>query len=166
MFMSPNDGSGDNVSFSFTGPGVSIPGIGGMGCFFWCSGQPISDPGGGASQVFVSFFNTVILGGISYDPSSLGFSIFPFDESGGLNGFATGFAETTQFNLTLPTNGGWSFDFAPTTDEFGNPAFAFTNGTFFASAPLLTPEPATVGLMLTGLAGIAGRVRRKARLRH
>ena len=43
MFMGPNDGSGDNVGFSFTGPGVEITGIGGMACFDWCSGL-ISDP--------------------------------------------------------------------------------------------------------------------------
>jgi hypothetical protein len=42
MFMTPNDGSGDNIRFTLTGPGVSITGIGGMACFDWCSGQPVS----------------------------------------------------------------------------------------------------------------------------
>ena len=32
MSMSPNNGSGDNISFSLTGPGVSITGIAGMLC--------------------------------------------------------------------------------------------------------------------------------------
>jgi hypothetical protein len=32
-FMFPNDGSGDNVVFTFTGPGVSIVGDGGMAFF-------------------------------------------------------------------------------------------------------------------------------------
>jgi hypothetical protein len=43
MHMGPNEGSGDNLSFAFTGPGVTITGIGGMGCIDWCSGQPIYD---------------------------------------------------------------------------------------------------------------------------
>jgi hypothetical protein len=173
MFMGPNDGSGDNVGFSFTGPGVNITGIGGMACFDWCSG-PISDTSiASPSHIFISSLDTVILGGITYDAFSLGFtglSTF-FDESGGLNPSVSGIVGSDvtgplQFNLILPTKGGWSLNFAPTVDQDGNPAFIFTDGEFRASAPLPTPEPATVGLMLTGLAAIAGIVKRKAKFRH
>ena len=38
VHMGPNDGSGDNVSFTLIGPGTNITGIGGMACFDWCSG--------------------------------------------------------------------------------------------------------------------------------
>ncbi|SRR5438876_6227038 len=164
MFMGPNDGSGDNVFFIFTGPGVNITGIGGMACFDWCSGQPISDPNiAQASQIFLTEFGIATIGGKSYDPMTLDLNLF--DEFGGLNASTAGFVgegdSFIQFRMTAPTNGSWSFNFAPTVDQDGNPAFIFTEGEFSASAPLLTPEPGTVGLMLTGLVGIIGVVRRK-----
>jgi hypothetical protein len=177
MFMGPNEGFGDNVGFSFTGPGVSITGIGGMACFYWCS-DPISDPNiAQPSEIFLTTFLTATIGGITYDPDTLG--LYIFDAFGGLSALTVGSVGegdcsagqpgTTcfiQFRMTAPTNGGWSFNFAPTVDQDGNPAYIFTDGEFGASAPLLTPEPATVGLMLTGLVGIAGMVKRRARFRH
>jgi hypothetical protein len=162
MVMFP-DTSGDNLSFSFTGPGVSISGLGGMACFFWCVG-PISDTSiAQPSEVFLSGFDSpAIIGGIKYDGTNLGLESPLFDQSGfnagGLNASATflaiGVNTVVEFKLRLPTNGGWGFNFAPTVDENGNPAFIFTDGEF--SATQVTPEPGMVGLMLTGLAGIAG----------
>jgi PEP-CTERM motif len=171
MFMHPNNGGGDNVIFSFTGPGVNITGIGGMACWDWCSSVPISDPSVAVtSQIYISFFNQATIGGKSYDPGSLNFDSL-FDGSGGLNASTAGSAyvdggRVIQFRMTAPRNGGWTLFFDPTVDQNGNPAFIFTYGVFSASAPLPTPEPATVGLMLTGLAGIAGIAKRKARFRH
>jgi hypothetical protein len=93
-----------------------------------------------------------------------------FDEVGGLNPSISGIVGSSngalQFNLTLPTNGSWQLNFVPTTDQFGNPAILFTNGTFFAPAPLPTPEPSTIGLMLTVLAGMAGIIKRKGKFRR
>src|SRR6266702_2253737 len=55
-FMSPNNGSGDNISFTLIGPGTTITGIAGMACFSWCNG-PIPDLDSVAtSQVFISNF--------------------------------------------------------------------------------------------------------------
>lgn len=165
MFMGPNDGSGDNVSFVFTGPGVNIAGVGGMACFDWCSG-PISDPSfASTSQIFLTGFGVAIFNGKSYDPSTLGFESL-FSNDGGLNhitGGSVGGDTFLQFNLILPTTGGWTLNFDPTTDQNGNPAFIFTEGSFFAQAS--TPEPGTIALMLTGLAGIVG-MKRKAKFRH
>ncbi|PYX45392.1 MAG: hypothetical protein DMG83_10025 [Acidobacteria bacterium] len=172
MLMFPNDGSGDNVVFTFTGPGVSIAGDGGMACSDWCSSPISPDLAGTPSQIFISGLGLVILGGVTYDAGSLvltGPSTF-FDEVGGLNPSTSGIVGSSngalQFNLTLPTNGSWQLNFVPTTDQFGNPAILFTNGTFFASAPLPTPEPSTIGLMLTGLAGMAGIIKRKGKFRR
>jgi hypothetical protein len=167
MFMGPNEGGGDNVSFSFTGPGLNITGFGGMNCIEWCS-LPIPDPSiAQPSQIFISAFDTVTINGKSYDPSQFALTSSLFDDFGGLNALVSGLAGSEtgplQFNLKLPTNGGWSFNFSPTTDQNGNPAFIFTDGEF--SATQVTSEPATVGLMLTGLAGIAGIIKRKAKFR-
>lgn len=170
MFLSPNDGSGDNVTFFFTGPGVNITGGGGMGCYWCLAGVPISDPNvAQTSQIFFGGFGTFILGGVSYDASSFLFDPpGPFDEFGNLNASTTGLIgpDNFQFKLILPTNGGWDLNFDPTVDQNGNPAFIFTDGFFGASAPAPTPEPATVGLMLTGLAGIAGIVKRQGKFRN
>jgi PEP-CTERM motif len=166
MFMGPNDGSGDNLGFFLTGPGVNIVGIGGMYCIDWCSFFPISDPSlAYPSRISLTEFGTVTIGGTSYN--ALDFYPSIFDENGGLNALVSGLAGADtgplQFNLNLPTNGSWNFNFAPTTDN-GNPAWIFTDGEF--NATQVTPEPATVGLMGIGLAGIAGAVKRKARFRH
>lgn len=169
MFMGPNFGDGDNVTFMFTGPGVAISGYGGMACSDWCS-FPIPDPNiAFTSQIFVSAFGTAIFGGKGYDADSL-FIENLFDGSGGLNATASGDVAGNDtvlfFNLLLPTSGGWGLNFVPTLDDNGNPAFSFTDGSFRATAPVLTPEPTTLALVLTGIVGIAGVVKTKVKLRH
>lgn len=169
MFMGPNDGSGDNVGFSFTGPGVTITGIGSMGCFSWCSGAPIpSTSDAGPSEVFITSFDTVILGGRAFDSTTL--AIDPFDAFGGVKAVSSGFVGSgdtfLQFNMTAPNNGSWGFQFVPTTDQFGNPAFSFVSGSFSASGPFVTPEPGTITLVFSGLAGIGWITHRKGRFRR
>jgi PEP-CTERM motif len=162
MFMLPNLGAGEHISFALTGPGVDIRGEAGMACFEWCSGAPIV-PGTviGLSQIFTDGFNMALVGGVTYDPFSEIGILSPslFNDSGGLNPIATGFVGSgptfTDFRLTLPTNGNWNLNFVSTTDENGNSTVAFVNGRFSASAPVPTPEPGTFGLMLAGSAGIA-----------
>ena len=66
--------------------------------------------------------------------------------------------EFTTFILQMPTGGKFcsTWTFVPASDEF--PAgFVFTEGKFLAAT---TPEPGTLGLMATGLAGIIGVIRR------
>ena len=168
MFMRPNVAR-DHISFAFTGPGVDIRGNGGMGCVAWCSGSPIP-PGVTIqlTQIFISNFNRAVVGGVTYDPNSQFGITSPsfFNDSGGLNPIAMGFVGSgltfIEFRMTMPTNGGWGFNFAPATDLNGNSTVRFVSGTFSASAP--TPEPATLGLMLAGSAGIwITRRRRKSR---
>jgi hypothetical protein len=172
MFLNTDpDGSGHNVGFYFTGPGVTISGLGSMYCAEWCSGLPSPEPSGYLSQISVSLFYTAIIGGKTYDTSTLSINnLFNDMEGGGLNASASGSVGAgngfLQFNLVLPTNGRWNLNFAESVDEFGRPVYSFTQGSFTATAPLLTPEPATVGMMLTGIVGIAGVVKRKATLRQ
>jgi hypothetical protein len=68
--------------------------------------------------------------------------------------------------MTMPTNGSWDLHFAPATDENGNAAVRFVNGTFSASAPAPTPEPGTLTLMLVGSAGAAWISRRRRQSRN
>ena len=167
MFMRPNV-SGDHISFEFTGPGVDISGTGGMGCFQWCSGAPIA-PGAGTplSQIFITNFSRALVGGILYDPNTeIGVSVPSFfDGAGGLSPIASGFVGSgptfTPFQITMPTNGTWNLVFAAATDENGNAAVRFVDGSFSASAPVPTPEPGTLALVLAGSAGAAGIRRRR-----
>jgi len=164
MQMSPNI-AGDNISFTFTGPQVQINGVGGMGCFDWCSDQPIfGTPEVSPSQVFISiFFDPVVIGGVNYSGSDTGFDGQGlFNDFGGVFRFvsgATGEGDSlTQFNLVLPTNGKWIANFTwipPSGDIPGY--YEFDNATFNAA----TPEPSTIALMTTGLAGIAGLMKRR-----
>jgi hypothetical protein len=112
----------------------------------------------GVSQVFISSFTTAIVGGTTYDPySELSRCCFT-DFSGSVTGFVGSGETCKQLNLTLPGGGGWNFNFAffPATDVY--PAYyLFVNGTLTAGTPpAATPEPGTLGLMATGLAGIIG----------
>lgn len=168
MSMSPNDGSGGNVTFSLTGPGLTITGYGGMACFDWCSGLPTLDPSGGTGQIFVENFGSVTIGGTKYSPDTLSFQSPLFDSSGGVNAFASGSVGDgdsfiPQFNLILPT-GGWSLQFAPVDGEPGY--YTFIGGQFRAQSPIITPEPGTIALTFTGLWGIAGLAKRKLAARR
>jgi hypothetical protein len=167
MQMSPNDGSGDNISFTFSGPQFQMSGIGGMGCFDWCSDQPIfGTPVVSPSQVFISSISDpVVIDGVSYSGFDTGFD--PpglFDDFGGVYRFVSGSTgegdSFTQFNLILPTNGKWiaTFTFIPPSGDVPG-YYEFNNATFEAAVP----EPGTITLTLTGLAGIAGLVKRKIR---
>jgi len=171
MFMRPNV-AGDNLSFAFTGPGVDIIGIGGMGCFAWCSSAPV--PLGAEtelSQIFISNFTRAVVGGVIYEPMTDIGVLSPsfFNGSGGLNPIAMGFVGSgptfSEFRMLMPTGGRWSLTFEPATDENGRAAMRFANGTFAASAPAVTPEPGTFGLMLVGSAGIGWITRRRRRSR-
>jgi hypothetical protein len=131
MQMSPNNGSGDNISFSFTGPQFQMTGIGGMGCFDWCSDQPIfGTPVVSPSQVFISIiFDPVVIGGVSYPGFDTGFDQQGlFNDVGGVFRFVSGLTgegdSFTQFNLILPTNGKWIANFTiipPSGDIPGTP---------------------------------------------
>ena len=81
-------------------------------------------------------------------------------------GFVSSGTGLFQFNLTLPTGGNWGLDFVPTTDQDGNPAVSFVSGSFSVSAPFVTPEPGTISLVFSGLAGIGWITHRKARFRR
>jgi hypothetical protein len=168
MSMGPNEGGGDNVFFTFKGPGLSITGIGGMACFDWCSGEPVSDPSGSPSQIFVGEYFAATIGGKDYDAETLDFTSL-FDGSGGVLPVATGSVgagdEFFQFNLLMP-NGGWSLNFAFVPPQDGNPGYYyFTDGEFSGSQIAPVPEPSTVGMTITGFVGIAGILKRRVKVR-
>lgn len=120
-----------------------------MGCFDWCSTEGTYNPTGSTSEIFLSYFSSLKLGGVSYDPTT--FSTDLFDQFGGVNATVSGIASSdtsdVNVNFTLPANGGWSFDFEPTTDQFGNPYYYFVRGDFVAEAPAAVPEPSTISLL-------------------
>jgi len=163
-------GPDGGVSFALFGPGTTITGYGGMACYAWCL-QAIPDLSSvNPSQVFVGGFLSVTIAGMSYNPDLLSLQCCLFSASGDLGGSVSGFVgqdETFRYlNLTVP-GGGWNFNFNyfPTTN--GNPAFyVFSSGSLTAGTPPApTPEPGTLGLMVTGVVGIAGVIRRR-RLPH
>jgi hypothetical protein len=164
MQMFPNDGSGDNILFSMTGPGISITGVAGMLCIGWCDTQPIyGTPVVAPTQIFLSSINTLFVGGVNQDPTLFGFSGDGlFDQTGGVSRFVSasaGEGDTFfQFNLIQPQNGKWNatFDYIPPSGDTPG-YYLFRQATFDAAAP----EPGTISLTLTGLAGIAGLLKRK-----
>ena len=165
--MGPNNGSGDNISFTLIGPGTSITGFGGMQCIAWCSG-PIPDlTSVGTSQVFISSFLSATVAGVSYDPNSDIYLQSLFSSSGLLNRSTSGFvgegATFQPINLILPGPGSWNlqFDFFPPSG--GSPGYyQFVSGTFTAGTPSSpVPEPSTLGLIATGLTMVFGAAQRR-----
>jgi hypothetical protein len=166
MQMFPDPGTGENILFSFSGPQISFSGEGGMACSDWCSDQPIfGTPMVTPSMIFIAAFDDpVTIGGGSFSGQDLSFSGNGlFNDFGGVYPFVSGLAgegdTLTAFNLILPTNGKWIATFHHVPPEGDSPGYyLFDGATFHASA---TPEPGTIALTLTGLAGIAGLVKRK-----
>jgi hypothetical protein len=83
-------GSDGSVDFALFGPGTTITGYGGMGCFSWCSG-PIPDLSSvSAAQVFVGAFLSAKVAGISYSPDLFGLNCCLFSSSGDLSASVSG----------------------------------------------------------------------------
>jgi hypothetical protein len=165
MQLYPNDGSGDDLVFYFTGPHFQFGGLGGMQCYD-CFTDPIyGDPSFGATYGTIVLLGDFLIDGVTYPPDSVAFDGL-FDDRGGVYPFISAFLvngdTVVSFNLRLPTNGGWnpSYTFYPPDgDQPGY--YLFDGATFYANGTVPTPEPGTIVLTLTGLAGIAGLVKRK-----
>lgn len=91
MQLSPNDGSGDDLLFSFTGPHIQFSGLGGMECTD-CFTDPIyGDPGFSASYGSIVFVDSFMIDGVAYSGDLVGFNNL-FDGSGGVLPLVSGFA--------------------------------------------------------------------------
>jgi hypothetical protein len=165
MQMFPDPGTGEQILFSFSGPQVSFSGEAGMFCPDWCTDQPIfGTPVVNPSMIFIAAFDSpVILGAMSFDGAEFGFDGQGlFNNSGGVFRFVSGTAGAgdtfTQFNLILPQNAKWVTSFTYVPPDGTNPGYYnFNEATFTAAAP----EPGTIALTLTGLAGIAGLAKKR-----
>ncbi len=161
--------SGDNTSFAFIGPGVSISGSGSAVCDAWCNGQ-LLPPGSRLSPNvdllgFCCSQGTVSIGGRTENVgslfnSSISASSFIFPTHGqktftiSVFGFIPGITGRTQsgefFNLEMPRGGRLTLTFDFNSFDDG---YHFSKGRFTAG---VVPEPGTLGLMGSGLAAIIG----------
>lgn len=171
--MEPRTGnSGDNLFFTFTGPGTTFQASGMMQCYPWCYNDQelLPTPSAGSiGDIYVTAgsYGPAMIGGktysvVSYDPASffgpegvLNSSVVVLVDQGGVQ---------KEIELALPENGGaWNFHFnyIPAHDDYSG-GYVFSHGEFYAaSPPTPVPEPGTLGLMATGLAGITSLIRRK-----
>ena len=164
MQLYPNDGSGDALVFNFSGPHIQFGGIGGIECFNCFTdpiyGDPVFDPSYGS----ISLLGDFVIDGVTYSGDGAGFESSLFNDHGGVVPFVTGAVTTAdsvlEFNLRLPTNGSWNASYTYYPPDGDQPGYwLFDGATFNASAS--TPEPGTIALTLTGLAGIADLVKKK-----
>jgi hypothetical protein len=177
---------GDNQDSTFTGPGVNLTAAGDVSCF-WCGDATVFlVPGsmltpnishGGVDFVYVT--GVLVFDGKAQvvDPNDSGLFVtgitalrsFRFPTNGRtitvtipamLDGpirGQTGEGPTLhQFDLQIPPGKlVLTFDFIR---DGSSPYYQFTNGVFTT-----VPEPGTLGLMASGLAGIVGAALRKRR---
>jgi len=165
MQLYPNDGSGDDLVFMFTGPHIQFGGLGGMQCYD-CFTDPIyGDPGFGATYGTIVGFGNFVIDGVTYPGDSASFDGL-FNDSGGVYpvvraALAPG-DNLIEFNLRLPTNGTWAPSYTYYPPDGDQPGYyLFDGATFYASGTVPAPEPGTIALTLTGLAGIAGLVKKR-----
>ncbi|MGC2197734.1 MAG: PEP-CTERM sorting domain-containing protein [Terriglobales bacterium] len=172
--MDPRTGQTfETILFTFTGPGTTFQAFGAMQCYPWCYNDQGLQPDTSTSigEVFVTSifgpgFGPVILGGKTYNVAGFDQTSF-FSTGGALNPSVVLLVDQgaglKEAELTLPQNGGWTFhfDYIPPHDDSPG-GYLFNHGEFYnASPPTPVPEPGTLGLMATGLAGITGLIRRK-----
>ncbi len=167
LFLFPNSGSGDN--FGYLTSTLSLGG--GTGFFFFGDlGYPGGSAVGGGGELFL---NSTF---IDIDGTPQEFFFLP--------------GSISMTNLTLPTNGkdvivpeditfsasGFTFDTMQTLNVSGGAkgwiAYGFSNGLYYASefhqgpVPAVTPELSTLGLIGTGVVGLAALGRNRfSRLR-
>jgi hypothetical protein len=161
MHLYPNDGSGDALVFMFTGPHIQFGGLGGMQCTD-CFTDPIyGDPSFTATYGSIVLLGDFVIDGVTYSGDSAGVNSL-FNDSGGVYPFVSAFVANgdIEFNLRLPTNGNWSPSYTFYPPDGNQPGYYLFDGATF-SASGTVPEPSTTALTLTGLAGIAGMVKRK-----
>jgi hypothetical protein len=183
----PRQGGDGNVQYFFTGPGADLSGVGTTNQT-WLSGFSLDGffaglfPGSSLNASVDPLFIDLVQGSVSIggqellvDPvssalftSSIATTSFQFPTNGqstftvtlpAFIGPISGFTEDKSFQLELPPGSlTLNFDFVPAQDPF--PAYyQFSGGEFVA--PTTVPEPATIGLMATGLAGVIGVIRKK-----
>jgi hypothetical protein len=180
-----NDGSGDNATFSLVGPGISITGVGGTGCFSWCGIDNFFAPGASLtpSIPFIGFdtISTLKIGGVSFNPdaSTMGSSsilalkgfnfptgavvpsftvVIPAAFTGPVQGLAGNGSQVIQFRLHL-ASGKLALTFNGVVGLDGLPAYQFSTGTYIA----VVPEPGTLALAAVGIFGIALMLKARAR---
>jgi hypothetical protein len=158
------------VAADFIGPGINVSGEGSLFCADWCNGENHVPDGTelGLGAITLNSLR-VGIGGNTYDESQ-GALLVPFFINtfgplfapGGVaaailnnDGIVVGQAGTgsnfVQFRLKTPPGSLGLYFYGENV---------FYGGQYLATTTVV-PEPATLGLMATGLAGIVGLVRRK-----
>lgn len=178
----------DNVYFSLTGPHANISGTGGIQCQMdWCGGQMFA-PGSTTNlgfwfdgRIFLDGGVRVRLGQHDFGETDT-FRAFLALQSGYGVRFPTDFKSFTtcgaaampasmsgsvgagdnfmQFVLQGPSSGTFctTWEFIPGPDG----GYTFAGGKFVANSPV-APEPSTLGLVGSGLLGLAAVVRKRRR---
>ncbi len=169
IFLSPNDGSGDNFGFS-QGGDLGLGGGTPFRFFNIFGGYAPGSTFGGATSVFLGG-GFIQIGSTTYDldftgPGGLFISPFTFPSNGqsfsiqvlaGFSAQALIFVngQPQLLNISGSAPGEMQFTWDPSSGLF------FGNSVVFTTAP----EPGTLGLMATGLIGLLGAVGRKLRIK-
>jgi len=181
-----NDGAGDNASFSLKGPGTSIAGFGGTGCFAWCGLFTTFAPGSSITPnipfMAMNSLSRMKVGGHTFDAfadssnmsTSLIVALKGFKFPAGAvvpsftvhvpakipipwNGVAGTGADFLHFRLNLPP-AQLVLTFKSGIGLDGSLGYQFASGRYVS---VVTPETGTLALVALGLGCLAALLRRR-----
>lgn len=173
--ISPNNGSGDNVGGSISGPGIDVS-FGGGTPYYWFGtnipGYPAGSTGGGSTTIFFDLASGTI-NSQSYGSSELSLGSVTFDAgvfsfptngqefftvtvrasvegiSGSINDCSTTNCPSTFTLFSRPGTLTLSYDYLPFWNTYE------PDGGYFSSYTT-TPESGTFWLMAIGMSAVAG----------
>ncbi len=175
LFLSPNNGSGDNFGFLIKGSGFTFGGGGGTP--YWSFNDQGYAPGStfggdlslfldnGFAQIGDTFYGYE---DVVYSSGMLFLSTFTLPTNGqdftvqvtsDFSGLATIIATGQSFNVSGSGSGTMIFVFSPYWELYFPQPVRFNN-----IPAAVTPEPGTLGLMATGLLSMLAFARRRHRI--
>lgn len=173
LYISPNYGGGGNLGFSMRGSGITLIGDGGTNVYFFdgTNGYLPGSAGPGSSSLFLWDVTSAKIGSTTYGFDDIQLDCCSAGFGGGGFTFPT---NGKNFTIVMPASislvsgtivpDDQSFSLVFTPGRLTMSFYFAPDGRYYPSQATFVsaPEPGTLGLIGTGLAAVAGVLKRKS----